>query len=128
MPGHVDQVWPQLSAGFERSCKRSGGDLTAGELWQGCRNGHCFLLLAIEGEAIVGASIWKQERWQTGVKLRCLGLYGSRFREWIEPMHELVIRVAHDCGATSLISEGREGWTRIFPKAKRLRITYEEPI
>lgn len=128
LPAQVDQCWPQLSAGFEKSSKRSGGDIAPGELWQGCRNGNLFLLIAHEDDEIVGASVWKLERWQTGMKFRCLGLYGARFREWIENMHTLATRVAQDCGATSLISDGRPGWKAIFPKAKVLRLVYEEPI
>jgi hypothetical protein len=31
-------------------------------------------------------------------------------------------------GATSLVSEGRPGWAKIFPKAKVLRALYEEQL
>jgi hypothetical protein len=43
-------------------------------------------------------------------------------------MRETATRIAKDCGATSFIADGREGWAKIFPNAKRLRVLYEETI
>lgn len=107
---------------------KTGGDLTTGDLWVACRSGSAFLIVAHEGDEIRGASIWRPETWQSGKKMRCIGLYGSRMIDWIEDMHELVKRLAADCGATSLISEGRLGWQKTFPKAKVLRALYEETL
>jgi hypothetical protein len=125
---NVDQFWPHLREGFHRSVMRTGGDLTTGDLWSQCRNGSAFLLIAHEGEEIRGASIWRPDTWQTGRKLRCLALYGSGMKHWIEDMHGMAKSIAIDCGATSLVSEGRLGWQRIFPKAKVLRALYEEQL
>lgn len=107
---------------------RTGGDLTIGELWQGCRRGDLFLLIAHEDGAVIGASIWKPELWQTGRKLRCMGVYGTKFKLWQDAMREAATRIAKACGATSFVAEGRDGWSKIFPKAKRLRVLYEESI
>lgn len=124
----MDQLWPYLAAGFQKATDRTGGDITTGDLWQGCRRGDLFLFIAREGDEIMGASIWKPETWQSGVKFRNMGLYGRKFRLWIYPMRDRVERVAKDCGATSLLSEGRVGWAKVFPKAKVLRVLYEEQI
>lgn len=124
----VDQFWHGLAPGFQRAIDRGGGDISTADLWQGCRRGDYFLLVAHEGDTILGASIWRPQLWQTGMKLRCLGLFGSNFRLWIEDMHALAMNVARDCGATSLVSDGRVGWKRIFPTAKVLRVVYEEQI
>ena len=43
-------------------------------------------------------------------------------------LHEKVKQAAINCGATSLVEEGREGWKKIFPEAKPLRTLYEERI
>jgi hypothetical protein len=131
---NVDQFWPSLRAGFERALKKTGGDLTSGDLWVTCRSGAGFLLIAHEGEEILGASIWRQDTWDSGRKLRCLAMYGNRLREWKDDMRASAIRVMRDCGATSLVSEGRCGkngeplWTKPYPNAKPLRILYEEVI
>jgi hypothetical protein len=107
---------------------KTGGDIETGDLWVQCRSGEAFLLIAHEGEQILGSSIWIPQTWQTGRKLRCLALYGSGMSDWIGDMHEMAKRLAADCGATSLVSEGRPGWAKIFPKAKVLRALYEEQL
>lgn len=124
----VDQFWHGLAPGFQRSLDRGGGDLTIADLWQGCRRGDWFLLVAHEGDTILGASIWRPQMWSTGMKLRCMALFGSQFRVWIRDMRELAAAVARDCGASALVSDGRPGWAKIFPKAKVLRVVYEEQI
>ena len=124
----VDGVWRQVSDGFGRASKRSGGDLTVGELWQGCRAGHCFLFVVHDDQKVVAATVWKPELWRSGGKFRCLALYGVQMDQWMPELHEKVKQAAINCGATSLVAEGREGWKRIFDKAKVLRVTYEERI
>jgi hypothetical protein len=125
---NVDHFWPVLREGFHRSVMKTGGDIETGDLWVQCRSGGAFLLIAHEGEEIRGASIWRRDTWQTGRKLRCLALYGTGMKDWIEDMHGLAKRIAIDSGATSLVSEGRTGWVKIFPKAKVLRALYEEQL
>lgn len=124
----IDGLWPHLREGFQRALLRTGGDIETGDLWVQCRNGSAFLLIAHDGEQIVGASIWKAQTWQTGRVLRCLALYGSEMTGWIHDMKALAERLAKDNGCTSLVSEGRLGWQRIFPNAKVLRNLYEEKL
>jgi hypothetical protein len=132
---NIDAIWPHLREGFHRSVMKTGGDIETGDLWVQCRNGSAFLIIVHETKHemgheinIVGASIWRPDTWQTGRKLRCLALYGSGMSDWIGDMHEMAKRLARDCRATSLVSEGRPGWAKIFPKAKVLRALYEEQI
>lgn len=125
---NVDLYWPHLREGLHRSVMKTGGDIETGDLWVQCRNGSAFLLIAHKGDEIRGASIWRPDTWQTGRKLRCLALYGFKMNGWIDDMHALAKRLAMDCGATSLVSEGRLGWQKIFPKAKVLRALYEEKL
>lgn len=129
VPVHmVDQIWPQVVEGFQRASDRFGGDLTVGDLWVGCRAGHCFLFVVHEGEEVKAATVWKPEVWRSGPKFRCLALYGKGMAEWMPELHEMVRKVGRDCGAETLLAEGRKGWERIFPGAKPLRTLYEEPI
>ena len=123
----VDGIWSSVTQGFDRSVRKTGGDLTPGDLWQQCRRGDAFLILAHD-EKVLGASIWRPEIWQSGTKFRCMALYGTGISEWIEDMRLMAQKIGKDCGATSLLAEGREGWAKIFPNAKRLRVLYEEAI
>ena len=125
---NIDAIWPHLREGFHRSVMKTGGDIETGDLWVQCRNGSAFLIIAHEGEEIRGASIWRADTWQSGRVLRCLALYGHGFTDWIEDMHATAKRIAADCGATSLVAEGRPGWQKKFPKAKVLRMLYRESI
>lgn len=129
---NIDAVWPYLREGFHRSLLKTGGSIDTGELWVQCRSGAAFLIVAHENAHetpnIVGASIWKPETWLTGRKLRCMCLYGHGMADWIQDMKAMAERIAKDNGATSLVSEGRVGWAKIFPNAKVLRSLYEEEI
>ena len=120
----VDQVWPAIAEGMVRSCKKSGGGIVAGDVWRECRSGSAFLIIAHDDREIHGASVWYP---QNG-KLRCMALFGKNMKAWIGDMHDLVKRIAKGCGATALVSEGRVGWERIFPKARKVRIYYEEAL
>lgn len=122
-PLHIDQIWPYVADGFHRALMKTGGDMTAGELWVLARSGQGFLFVAWDGEAVRGASLWRFETWQTGAKFRCMALYGKGFRDWIEDMHQAVKAAA---GGANLIAEGRPGWQPVFKKAKVLRLLYEE--
>ena len=123
----IDPIWPYLREGFEAACLKTGGDVSSGDLWVACRSGSAFLIVA-SGEAIQGASVWKQETWATGRRLRCVMLYGANMDGWIEDMRDMAMKIARDCGATSLVAEGRPGWERIFKNARKLRVIYEELI
>lgn len=129
VPVHnIDQVWPSIAEGMHRACMKTGGDCTAGDIWQQCRAGSAFLVIAHDEAGIHGASAWRPETWATGAKLRCLALYGRNMSGWISQMHETVKKIARDCGADSLVSEGRAGWAKIFPRARQVRVLYEETL
>jgi len=125
---HIDQFWPHIRDGLQRAVMKTGGDIETGDLWVQCRNGSAFLLIAHDGDKIAGASIWTRQTWQTGRVLRCLALYGTKMDGWIHEMKALAERLAKDNGCTSLVSDGRVGWKRIFPNAKVLRNLYEEKL
>jgi UDP-N-acetylmuramyl tripeptide synthase len=107
---------------------KTGGDIETGDLWVQCRNGSAFLLIAHDGDKIAGASIWTRQTWQTRRVMRCLALYGTGMTGWLPDMRALAIQLAKDNGCTSLVSDGRRGWQRIFPNAKVLRNLYEEKL
>ncbi len=124
----VDAVWPHVAEGFGRASRRFGGDLTVGELWQMCRSGNAFLFVVHDAEKIIAATAWRPEQWGSGPKFRCLALYGKGMSDWMPDLHEKVRQVAIQCGAETLMSEGRVGWKRVFKNAKVLRAVYEEAI
>lgn len=133
VPTHqVDQVWGLIADGIESACQATGGDISAGDLWQQCRSGSAFLIVVHEGDDVLGASVWRFERWSSGPKLRCLALYGKNLIRWIGQLREVAIQIMNDCGAKSLVAEGLEKWEPLFrrlcPNAKRRWVLYEEEI
>ena len=124
---NIDQIWPHLREGFHEAVMATGGDLSTGDLWAACRSGNAFLIVA-HTDALQGASVWRKDVWQTGQKLRCLGLYGTNMADWIDDMKAMAASIAKDCGATALIAEGRPGWERIFKNARKIRVLYEETL
>lgn len=125
----VDTVWPHVVDGFQRASARSGGDLTVADLWIGCRAGHVFLFVVQDdANQIIAATAWKPETWGKGQRFRCLGLYGKGVKAWKDELRAHVTRVAKLCGANGLIADGRDGWTAMYPDARKIRAVYEVAI
>lgn len=121
----VDLLWPFIADGMALACERTGGDLTAGYLWQECRSGRAFLVVSQDGAAVNGASVWRFETWQTGTKLRCLSAWGEGMDLWRDAMRAHVAAMQREGGANGVVAEGREGWKRVFPQARAIRTLYE---
>ena len=125
-PNLVDNVWPQLADGFAASCE--GSDLTPGHLWQECRSGHAFLVVAYESERVLGAVIVRFEYGADRAVLRGLALCGTGFKSWIEPMRSKLNEMAKQGGASVFVDEGRPALVRMIKGAKVVRVTYEVEV
>jgi hypothetical protein len=68
------------------------------------------------------------QKWTAKQVMRCLAIVGDDMASWLPMARDFIAQMARDGGATSFIADGREGWTRIFPAARRLRVTYEVEI
>lgn len=124
----VDQIWPQFSARLQAACERTGGDISSGELWQMCRSGQAFCVVALDEDGPKAVLIMQFQKWTAKQVMRCLAIVGDDMREWLPMAQEFIAKMARDGGATSFVADGRDGWPRIFPNAKRLRVTYEVEI
>lgn len=121
----VDAVWPVIAGRIQSACDRNGGDLSSGALWQMCRSGNAFLVLVMDDNEPVAALIMQFQNWSGKQVMRCLGIAGERMAEWLPMAKGCIEQMARDGGAVSFVSEGRDGWSRIFPTARKLRVTYE---
>ncbi|MCP4410083.1 MAG: hypothetical protein GY807_20530 [Gammaproteobacteria bacterium] len=129
-PNLVDQVWPDLANGMIKSCRNTGGSLTPGYLWQECRSGHAFLVVAYEDDKskLLGACIVRFQNEGDRKVLRGLGLCGTQLKLWLEPMRKKVNEMAKQGGAVAFVDEGRMGMTRLIEGAQIRRVTYEVEI
>lgn len=121
----VDRVWPLVSGGLENACRKTGGDLTSEYLWSECRSGRAFLVVIARDSEVIGASVWRFERWTSGRKLRCLALYGRDMKSWLPEHERLTFEMARVGGATSVVTEGRTGWKAKYPNARIVRTLLE---
>lgn len=120
----VDSTFEHVASGLERSCKRSGGDLTASYLFEQCRSSSALLVVASDDTRIVGAVVLRFENWTGKSVLRTLGLWCSQKGAW-ESLNTKTHEIGKLYGAKSLVAEGRKGWERRYPNAKILRQLYE---
>lgn len=121
----VDQVWPLFSARLQKACERTGGDISSGELWQMCRSGQAFCVVVFDETGPKAILIMQFQKWTAKTVMRCLGIVGDDVDEWLPAAREFIANMAREGGATSFVAEGRDGWAKLFPDAKKLRVTYE---
>lgn len=122
----VDAIWPLIAAKVQESCEKTGGDMSSGDLWQMCRSGNAFLVVVLDDEDKPIATIILQfQNWTGKSVVRCLSIAGENMSAWLPDAMEFVSKMARENGASCLVADGRDGWARVFPGAKRLRVTYE---
>lgn len=124
----VDRYWQDFAQRLQIACDETGGDISSGDLWQMCRSGNAFLVLVLDGDAFKAALIMQFQKWTAKQVMRCLAIVGDDMADWLPMARGFIAEMAKNGGATSFIADGREGWTRIFPAARRLRVTYEVEI
>lgn len=124
----VDAVWPLISGKIQKACDLNGGDMSSGDLWQLCRSGNAFLVLVTDEGQPIAALIMQFQNWSGKQVMRCLVIAGERMAEWLPSAKGFIERMAKDGGAKSFVSDGRDGWSRIFTEARKLRVTYEVRI
>ena len=124
----VDAIWPRLAKGFQRGCDRCENGIEAGILWQRCRSGQAFLIVAYEDDNLLAGSCWSFEEQDQRVVFRCLSLTGHGIKSWLADMRAFTTRIAKENGASALVAEGRKGWMRMFPDAIENSRDYEVAI
>lgn len=124
----IDQWWSKVGEGFHEALMATGGDCSAGDLWVQARNGSAFLFVAIDGQDLHGASLFRFENWPTGTRFRNLAVFGNDMADWYDLMKAEAMKAAKAGGAAMYVAEGRRGWERKERGAKVLRYLYEVPI
>lgn len=89
-----------------------------------CRSGNAFLIVAFDDD-FRGAIIVQFQKWVAKHVLRCMAIVGEDMDSWLPLAKEVIGKMAIDGGATSFVAEGRDGWAKVFPTARKLRVTYE---
>lgn len=126
----VDALWPALSRKFQQSSDDHGDDLPASALWQMCRSGDAFLMIAMEGTKPLMGAVLQFQNWGKGPVLRCLAIGGEEMGRWIGEFENAVMKMMAEGGAKRFVFDGRDGWARMLKhlKPRKLRTTYEVEI
>lgn len=111
-PVEVDAIWPSIANKMQEGCDRTGNGISSGELWQMARSGNGYLIVVLDDEQIICASVWRFENWADGSVFRCMGLCGKDMRKWVKPLFDFAQQMKRDGGAMRLIAQGRKGWDR----------------
>lgn len=128
----VDQFWPLFAEGMHRSCVKSGGQLSAGYLWQECRADRAFLYVVHEDNDILGAAVFAFREWPSGVRYQGFGLCGKDATRWFDTLHEQAKIDGRMGGAVAMIDAPRPGLGRKYykgrPGIKVIQVVYEERL
>ena len=126
----VDSFWPLLAAGIQRSCEKSGGQLSSGYLWQECRGDRAFLYVVHDETTVLGASIFAYRDWTSGLRYVGLALCGKDAKTWFSALHDRVREDARMGGAVALVDAARPGMKAYYrSKAiKVIQVVYEEKL
>jgi hypothetical protein len=122
----VDTVWPLVAPKFMEASERCGDDFSSGEMWQMCRSGNAFLLVASDDE-IRAAMVARFERWTDGPVLRVLCIGGHDIRLWLTDGADFLKKFMVLGEARRVVFDGRDGWQRVL-KVRKLRSVYEMEI
>jgi hypothetical protein len=126
---NIDAIWPLIASGVEQSVQRCDSDLTAAYLWQLCRSGTGFLIVAVdENNTIQAFTIHRFEPYRSGMKFCCLATWGPGIKRWFNDMKAVATIIAKAGGANAFITEGSDAYLRLLPGAKKVRTLIEVPF
>lgn len=111
----VDNIWPAVSPMLAKVFDRAPGYLSLGELWQMCRSGNAYLLIAHDTE-IKGASIWQFQRGYGQDIFTCVALAGKDLKSWLRPVFDAAREMARSGGATAVTATGRPEFEALFKR------------
>jgi hypothetical protein len=105
----VDAVWPLIAPQIVKCIEKTPSFMSAGDLWQMCRSGQAFLIIAHDDVKIHGAAIWQFQSGYGQYIFDCLMLVGKDLDQWAFDLFEAAKSIARDGGATALSATGRIG-------------------
>ncbi len=121
----IDNAWPHVAERFVKCIEKVPTYLTAGDLWQMCRSGSAFLIVALdEAGTIKGATVWQFEPHT----FACRIMAGRGMADWLIPLLDVARQMARMNGIPTICADARVGFARFFkhhaPTIKTVRQTY----
>ncbi len=124
-PEHVLDVWPVIEPHFKASLKWAHDSMTTLDLLSGLLAGRLYLLLIMEGDAIVGSSCLEVAELRDKRVCHAIHFAGRNLDHWVDVFMEVWQRAAYELGCDEISIKGRPGWARY---AKKLGFEHEYTI
>jgi hypothetical protein len=115
-PVEIDAIWPVIAPGLQRACNKTGNGTSPGELWHMARSGNGFLVLILDGDEVLSASIWRFENWADSSVFRCMALTGKDMPKWVGILFDFAKTKMKEGGATRLVAQGVKSWPRVVER------------
>jgi len=124
----VDAVWPLIAPQIVKCIEKTPSFMSAGDLWQMCRSGQAFLIIAHDDVKIHGAAIWQFQTAYNTTVFSCLMLVGEALDDWALSLLESARLIARGGGAMHLCATSRIGLVqklkKLIPGLKVVRQSY----
>lgn len=121
----IDRVWSMVATSVAHCLKKAPMEIGAGDIWTNCRSGSWLLIIAHDGQTVIGTTIW---RFSANGYFECVLLVGNRFGEWFADLISFAASIAKSNGCHGLTATGRPGLTRqikkLNPQTKVERVTF----
>lgn len=112
-PGDIGKMWPIVEPLYQKALKSTDWDqYDTDDLQQMIEEGETLALVAAKGAKIIaalGINLVSHPK-----KRECVILIagGDEIDEWLEPIHDVIVTLAKEHQADSIVVHGRSGWAR----------------
>ena len=125
-PAHVHEIWPNVSSLIYVAMAR--GKLGSfAEVKKQVLAGKYLLWLAHDGNVIKGAVVTSLETTEWDKSCIIVACGGKDIADWIEFL-PLIEKFAQAEGCNRILLFGREGWQRILPQYRPMRVVLERKL
>lgn len=109
-PGRVPNEWHAAVPVLRNAVARSGGRHTMKTLFEMLKSGEGHMWGIYEGDTLVGVATTRVADYPAKRFLTVDFIAGTRVREWIEKLDDVLGNFARDIGAEAMEGIGRKGW------------------
>lgn len=125
-PVHINEIWPKVSSLIYTAMQR--GNLGSfAEVKKEVLAGRNLLWLAYDGTQIKGAVITALETTEWDKSCVIVACGGRDIQDWIGFL-PVIEKFAKDEGCNRILIFGREGWLRLLPQFRALRVVLERKL
>lgn len=112
LPGYVCQEWPEAKPCIEKAIPYSHGEITIEQVEEGLMTGTTRLLTIRDGGEMIAAVVVSIHQYPAKKVCQVSYAGGEQMDKWAKQGFPVVVALAKQAGATSVLVQGRRGWLR----------------